>query len=74
VTVGAFSLSRLAIDIRPDIESPSIIVSTCYPGASPKEVETLITELVERVISTVQKVEEVTYTSLGLDLSTVRIP
>ena len=61
--IGIFSLSRLAIDLLPDIEFPSLTVSTSYSGASPKEVETLITEPVERAVSTVQNVEEVSSTS-----------
>jgi len=59
VMVGVFSLSKLSIDLLPNIEFPSLTVSTSYPGASPKEVETLITEPMERVVSTVQNVKEV---------------
>lgn len=63
VIIGAFSLSRLSIDLLPDVEFPSLTVSTSYPGASPKEVETLITEPVERAVSTVQNIQAVTSTS-----------
>jgi HAE1 family hydrophobic/amphiphilic exporter-1 len=63
VIVGAFSLSRLSIDLMPDVEFPSLTVSTTYEGASPKEVETLITEPMERAVSTVQNIEEVRSTS-----------
>ncbi len=63
VILGAFSLSRLSIDLLPDVEFPSLSISTSYPGASPKEIETLITEPIERAVSTVQNVEEVTSTS-----------
>jgi len=63
VMIGAFALSRLAIDLLPDIEFPSLSVSASYPGASPKEVERLITEPMERAVSTVQNVEEVSSTS-----------
>ena len=63
VLIGAFSLSQLAIDLLPDIEFPTVTVSIPYQGASPKEVETLITEHLERAVSTVQNVEEVRATS-----------
>jgi len=63
VMIGVFSLSRLSIDLLPDIEFPTLTVMTSYPGASPKEIETLITEPVERAVSTVQNIEEVTSTS-----------
>ncbi len=63
VMIGAFSLSRLSIDLLPDIEFPTLTVSSSYSGASPKEIETLITEPIERAVSTVQNVEEVNSTS-----------
>ncbi len=72
VLIGAFSLSQLAIDLLPDIEFPTVTVSVPYPGASPKEVETLITEHLERAVSTVQNVEEVRATS-SEGMATVRV-
>ena len=63
VMIGIFSMTKLSIDLLPDIEFPSLTVRTSYPGASPKEVETLITEPIERNVSTVQNIEEVTSTS-----------
>jgi len=61
--VGMFSLFKLSIDLLPDVEFPSLSVSTVYEGASPKEVEVLITEPIERAVSTVQNVQEVRSTS-----------
>ena len=72
VMIGAFAMLRLSIDILPDIEFPTLTVMTSYPGASPKEIETLITEPVERAVSTVQNIEEVTSTS-SEGSSTVRV-
>ena len=72
VLIGAFSLSQLAIDLLPDIEFPTVTVSIPYEGASPKEVETLITEHLERAVSTVQNVEEVRATS-SEGMATVRV-
>ena len=63
VMIGLFSLSRLSIDLLPDIEFPTLTVATSYEGASPKEVELLITEPIEQSVSTVQNIEEVTSTS-----------
>ena len=72
VMIGAYSVSKLSIDFLPDIEFPTITVSTSYPGASPREVETLITEPIERAVSTVENVEEVRSSS-GEGRSSVRI-
>ena len=63
IVIGVFSLGRLSIDLMPDVEFPSLTVSTSYPGASPKEVETLITEPIERAVSTAQNIENITSTS-----------
>ncbi|MGB9597616.1 MAG: efflux RND transporter permease subunit, partial [Candidatus Poribacteria bacterium] len=63
IVIGVFSLRRLSIDLMPDVEFPSLTVSTSYSGASPKEIETLITEPIERAVSTAQNIENITSTS-----------
>ena len=63
IVIGVFSLRRLSIDLMPDVEFPSLTVATSYAGASPKEIETLITEPIERAVSTAQNIENVTSTS-----------
>lgn len=63
VLLGAVSLSRLKIDLLPSIELPTVSVSTEYPGASPEVMESLITQIIEEIVSTVPGVEEVTSVS-----------
>ncbi len=60
VVLGLASLTRLGIDLMPDIEIPSVSVITAYDGAGPEEIETLITEPVEDILSTISGVDEVT--------------
>jgi len=60
VIIGAFSLSRLRIDLLPNIELPTLTVRTEYEGASPEVMERLITQIVEEIIATVPGVEEMT--------------
>ena len=69
---GSISLLRLPIDILPDITYPSITVYTEYKGAGPQEVERLITETIEKTVSTIDNVKEVRSTSVE-DASTVTI-
>ena len=69
---GSISLLRLPIDILPDITYPSITVYTEYEGAGPQEVERLITETIEKTVSTIDNVKEVRSTS-DEDASTVTI-
>ena len=54
---GSISLLRLPIDILPDITYPSITVITEYEGAGPQEVERLITETIEKTVSTIDNVK-----------------
>ncbi len=63
VTLGAFSLTRLPIDLLPDITYPTLTVTTSYDNAGPEEVEQLITRPVEEAVSAVPGVEEVSSTS-----------
>ena len=39
VIIGLFSLSRLSIDLLPDIETNTIMVMTAYPGASASDMK-----------------------------------
>jgi HAE1 family hydrophobic/amphiphilic exporter-1 len=60
---GLFSLSRLPIDMYPDITFPLIGVITQYEGASPEDIENLITRPIEEAVSAVEGVEQVKSTS-----------
>jgi hydrophobic/amphiphilic exporter-1 (mainly G- bacteria), HAE1 family len=60
VIIGAFSLSRMRIDLLPTIELPTLTVRTEYEGASPEVMERLVTQIVEEIIATVPGVEEMT--------------
>jgi HAE1 family hydrophobic/amphiphilic exporter-1 len=60
VILGAFSLSRLRIDLLPNIELPTLTVRTEYEGASPEVMERLVTQVAEEIIATVPGVEEMT--------------
>jgi len=63
VIVGAVSLSRLQIDMLPDIELPTLSIRTEYEGASPEVMERLVTQIIEEIVATVPGVEEIMSTS-----------
>jgi len=63
IVLGAVSLSRLRIDLLPNVEMPTLTVTTDYEGASPEVMERLVTTIVEEIIATVPGVEEMTSTS-----------
>lgn len=63
VVLGVFSLSRLGIDLFPNVEFPFVVVTIVYPGAGPEEMETLIAEPVEEEISSISGLKHVTSTA-----------
>ena len=47
---GLFSLSKLPIDLLPDIETNTIMVMTAYPGASAEDIENNVTRPLENTL------------------------
>jgi len=54
---GFFSLFQLPAERYPDISFGKVIISTNFPGASPIEVETLVTKKLEEQITTVENID-----------------
>ena len=63
ILIGVFSFSSLPRVLNPKINIPIVIVSTVLPGASPKDVESLVTVPVEDSVSSLAKVKTVTSSS-----------
>ena len=61
---GALAYFTLNLNLTPDVEIPYVTIQTVYPGANPKEIETLITKKIEDVISTVSQIERIESYSL----------
>jgi len=69
LVLGAVSLTRIAVDLLPDITFPIVAVYTDYKGAGPAEVERMITEPIEKTVGTVNNVKEVgSYSNEGTSL------
>ena len=47
LVVGYLSLKKLGVDLFPNVTCPVVTVSTPYPGAGPREVETLVSKVLE---------------------------
>ena len=60
VLLGGVSLSRLPIDLMPDITYPTLSIMAEYENASPQEMEELVTRPIEEAMTAVPGVEEVT--------------
>lgn len=63
VGFGLFSLGRLQLDMYPDVSFPTVIILTEYTGASPEDIETLVTRPIEGAASSVKGIKEVRSTS-----------
>lgn len=60
---GMVSLSRLAINLLPELSYPTLTIRTDYVGAAPGEVEQLVSKPIEEAIGVVKGVRSVKSTS-----------
>ncbi len=60
VILGMFSLSKLPIDLYPDIETNTIMVMTTYAGASAQDIEQNVTRPLENVLNSVSDLKHIT--------------
>ena len=63
IVLGVFSMTRLPIDLFPEIDPPYISVLTTYPGANGSEIETNVTKLIENTLNSTDGLKEITSTS-----------
>lgn len=72
VFVGVTSYNSLPRESMPDVTLPYAMVTTIYSGASPEDVESLVTDKIETAISELDDVEDITSTSyLGYSVVSV---
>lgn len=63
VVVGILGYTRLSVDRFPRIDAPTITVTTRLQGASPKEIESQITDKIEESVNTISGIEDLSSTS-----------
>jgi HAE1 family hydrophobic/amphiphilic exporter-1 len=63
ILLGAISLSRLPVDLLPDISQPTVNVRVTYVGVGPLEMEELVTRPLEQQLSAVSGLEQMNSTS-----------
>ena len=57
---GLFSLSKLPVDLYPDIETNTIMVMTSYQGASASDIENNVTRPLENTLNSVENLKHIT--------------
>ena len=69
---GLVGLSRLGTDLFPDVSFPVVAVNVVYPGASPSEVETLVTKPIEDSVVSLNGIDRMkTYSREGLSTTII---
>lgn len=57
--IGMLSLSKLKLDLLPDLNIPTAVVTAKYEGAGPREIETYITKPFESVLTAVSNLKSI---------------
>src|ERR1041385_5888849 len=63
ILLGGISLTRLPVDLLPDISQPTVNVRVNYTGVGPLEMEELVTRPLEQQLSAVSGLEQMNSTS-----------
>ncbi len=61
--LGVISFVEIPVDLMPEIDSPTLSITTDYEGVAPEEIETLISRPMEQIVSSAPGVERVSSTS-----------
>ena len=61
--VGMYAFGQLGVDRFPNVDIPSVVITTRLPGAAPEQVETEITEVIEEAVNTISGIDVLNSTS-----------
>ncbi len=59
IILGVVSFTNMTVDLLPSMNLPYALVMTSYPGASPEEVEEIVTKPVEQTMATVSNIKNI---------------
>ena len=60
VVLGLFSMQRLKVDQFPNIDFPTVVVITDYPGAAPEIVESEVSKKIEEAVNAIAGISSMT--------------
>lgn len=63
IMAGAFGIAQMPIESAPEVKIPIGTVFTVYPGASPEDMEKLVTDELEKEIQNLDDVKQISSTS-----------
>jgi len=72
LVLGIMGLKELGTDLFPDVNFPVVSVNIVYPGAGPKEVESLVTRKIEDAVVSINGIDRMkTYSREGMSTTVV---
>jgi HAE1 family hydrophobic/amphiphilic exporter-1 len=72
ILLGVLSYTRIGVDRNPDVEFPTLSISTSLPGASPETVSQTVTQPIESRLNTIAGIDTLVSSSVtGLSAITV---
>lgn len=73
VVVGLMSYHSMGVGMFPNIDVPYVLIQTTLPGASPEEIETSVTKIIEESVNQIEGIEEMKSHSLeGASLISIK--
>ncbi|AXR66892.1 AcrB/AcrD/AcrF family protein [Leptospira mayottensis] len=73
VLFGYVGLTKLKMELLPDVSFPSLTIVTVYSNVAPTEIESLVTKPIEEILSSVGGVDRILSESIeGISIVTVR--
>lgn len=70
IILGVVTFINMTVDLLPNMNMPYALVMTSYPGASPEEIETVVTKPIEQSMATVSNIKNI-QSSSSENVSTV---
>ncbi len=61
--VGLFAFTRLGVDRFPNVDIPSVSITTRLAGAAPEQIETEVTDKIEEAVNTISGIDVLTSNS-----------
>src|SRR5688572_12032226 len=56
--VGMFAFGQLGVDRLPQVDFPTVAVTTRLPGAAPEQVESEVTDKIEEAVNTISGIDQ----------------
>lgn len=73
VVIGLMSYSSMGVGMFPNVDVPYVLVQTTLAGASPEEIETSVTKIIEESVNQVEGIDEITSQSMeGASLVSIK--